>query len=153
SVGRRAGPPSSSPARLSTRGCAWRDTHMSDPRVAIFVAALLVLFLAATAQAALVYIDRARLRHMLEEGTPRASALMRLLDEQTSTLSTILVVYTLSLCVAAATAFWFDLELWLSVAPWAAVVAALIELLALMLIQFLGRVVAVSRPEQVALTF
>ena len=37
--------------------------------------AALVVFLAATAQAALVYIDRARLRHMLEEGTPRASAL------------------------------------------------------------------------------
>ena len=70
------------------------------------------MFLAATAQAALVYIDRARLRHMLEEGTPRASALMRLLDEPTSSLSTILFIYTLALCAGAAVAFWFDVDLW-----------------------------------------
>jgi CBS domain containing-hemolysin-like protein len=126
---------------------------MSDPRIPVFVAAALVVFLAATAQASLVYIDRARLRHMLEEGTPRASALMRLLDEPTSTLSTILVVYTLALCAAASVAFWFDLELWLTDAPWIAIVAALLQLLVLLLVQFVGRVVAVARPEQVALTF
>jgi len=126
---------------------------MSDPRILIFVIAALVVFLAATAQASLVYIDRARLRHMLEEGTPRASALMRLLDEPTSTLSTILVVYTLALCAAAGVAFWFDLDLWTDVAPWVGIVAALLQLLVLLLAQFVGRVVAVARPEQVALTF
>ncbi|HEY1295064.1 MAG TPA: hemolysin family protein [Chloroflexota bacterium] len=126
---------------------------MSDPRILIFVVAALVVFLAATAQASLVYIDRARLRHMLEEGTPRASALMRLLDEPTSTLSTILVVYTLALCAAAGVAFWFDLDLWAVAAAWVAIVAALLQLLVLLLMQFLGRVVAVARPEQVALTF
>ena len=57
-----------------------------------------------------MYIDRARLRHMLEEGTPRASALMRLLDEPSSSLSTILFVHTLALCAGAAAAFWFDLR-------------------------------------------
>src|SRR5205807_2652193 len=98
-------------------------------------------------------IDRARLRHMLEEGTPRASALIRLLDEPTSTLSTILVVYTLSLCAAAAAGFWFDLDVWVLATPWVAIVAAIIELLVLLLVQFLGRVVAVARPEPVALTF
>jgi putative hemolysin len=126
---------------------------MSDLRIPIFALAALLAFLAATAQASLVYIDRARLRHMLEEGTPRASALMRLLDEPTSTLSTILVVYTLAVCAGAAAAFWFDVDLWFSVAAWVAVVAALLELLVLLVVQFLGRVVAVSRPEQVALTF
>jgi CBS domain containing-hemolysin-like protein len=126
---------------------------MSDLRIPIFGVGALLLFLAATAQASLVYIDRARLRHMLEEGAPRANALARLLQEPTSTLSTILVVYTLSLCAAAAAAFWFDLELWYSAAPWVAIVLAFFELLVLLLVQFLGRVVAIARPEQVALTF
>jgi CBS domain containing-hemolysin-like protein len=126
---------------------------MSDLRIPIFVVAVVVTFLAATAQASLVYIDRARLRHMIEEGTPKASALNRLLDEPTSTLSTILVVYTLALCAAAAAAFSFDVDLWQTTAPWVAVVAAFLQLLVLLLVQFVGRVVAVARPEQVALTF
>jgi CBS domain containing-hemolysin-like protein len=126
---------------------------MSDLRVPIFAVAALVLFLSATAQASLVYIDRARLRHMLEEGTPRASALARLLDEPTSTLSTLLVVYTLSLFAGAAAAFWLDLDIWQTVAPWVAIVLGIVQVLVLLLVQFVGRVVAVSRPEQVALTF
>ncbi len=126
---------------------------MNDLRVPIFVVAAVVVFLAATAQASLVYIDRARLRHMLDEGTPRAHALMRLLDEPTSTLSTILVVYTLALCVAAGAAFSVDLEVWYSSVAWAAIVAALLQVLVLLLVQFLGRVVATARPEQVALAF
>jgi putative hemolysin len=126
---------------------------MSDLRVIIFAVSALVLFLSATAQAALVYIDRARLRHLLDEGTPRASALMRLLDEPTSSLSTILFVYTLALCAAAAVAFWFDADVWSTVAPWAALVLAALELLVLLLVQFLGRMLALARPERVALTF
>lgn len=126
---------------------------MSDLRIPVFIISALLVFLSATAQASLVYIDRARLRHMLEEGTPRANALMRLLEEPTSTLSTVLVVYTLALSIAAGTAFWLDLELWFAAAPWMAIVAAIIELLVLLLVQFIGRVVAVARPESVALTF
>jgi CBS domain containing-hemolysin-like protein len=124
-----------------------------DLRIYIFAVGALIVFLAAAAQASLVYIDRARLRHMLEEGTPRANALMRLLDEPTSTLSTILVVYTLALCAAAAAAFSMDVELWVLVAGWAAIVAGIGEVLILLLAQFLGRVFAVARPERVALTF
>jgi putative hemolysin len=126
---------------------------VSDPRVAILVASALLLFLASTAQAALVYIDRARLRHLFEEGRPRASALIRLLDEPSSSLATILFVYSLALCAAAAMAFWIDQDIWFFVAPWVAIVLGVIELLALLLIQFLGRVLALARPEQVALAF
>jgi putative hemolysin len=126
---------------------------VSDLRVVIFAVSALILFLAATAQAALVYIDRARLRHMLEEGTPRASALLRLLDEPSSSLATILFVHTLALCVGAATAFWLDFDIWSQFAPWAAIALAVGELLVLLLVQFLGRVLALARPEQVALTF
>jgi putative hemolysin len=127
---------------------------VSDLRVAIFALSLVLLFLAAAAQVALVYIDRARLRHMLEEGTPRASALLRLLDEPSSSLSTILFVHTLALCAGAAAAFWFDLDLWFTTQlPWLAFVFGFVELVALLLAQFLGRVLAVARPELVALTF
>jgi CBS domain containing-hemolysin-like protein len=90
---------------------------------------------------------------MLEEGTPRASALLRLLDEPSSSLATILFVHTLSLCVAAATAFWLDIEIWSWFAAWAAVALGVGELLVLLLVQFLGRILALARPEQVALTF
>ena len=106
---------------------------MSDLRVPIFGAAALVLFLSAAAQASLVYIDRARLRHILEEGRPRATALMHLLEEPTSSLSTILVIYTLALCVAAASAFSFDLDLASQVAPWAAILCGVLELLIVLL--------------------
>jgi putative hemolysin len=124
-----------------------------DVRAWVFLAALLILFLAATAQAALVYIDRARLRHMLEEGTPRAQALLRLLDEPSSSLSTILLVYTLALTFGAASAFWLDLDYWRLISPGLAVVLAVLEIVALLLTQFLGRVLALARPEQVALSF
>jgi CBS domain containing-hemolysin-like protein len=126
---------------------------VSDLRGAIFGVSALVLFLSATAQAALVYIDRARLRHMLDEGAPRANALMRLLDEPSSSLSTILFVHTLALCAAAAMGFWIDTDVWSMVAPWLAIVLAVVEILVLLLLQFLGRVLALARPEQVALTF
>jgi putative hemolysin len=121
-------------------------------RVVVYAISVLVLFLAATAQAALVYIDRVRLRQMLEEGTPRASALLRLLDEPTSSLSTILFVYTLAMCTGAAMAFWVDTDFWPG-APWFAVALGVLELLVLLLAQFLGRVLALARPEPVALTF
>src|ERR1700737_2863800 len=125
---------------------------MSDLRVAIFVLSAVLLFLAAPAQGALVYIDRARLRHMLEEGTPRANALMRLLDEPTSSLSTILVIHTLALCAAAAIAFWIDEGIW-ETTPWLAIVLGALQVIVLLLMQFLGRVLALARPEQAALTF
>src|SRR5690348_8541125 len=108
---------------------------MTDLRLPIFGVAALILFLAAAAQASLVYIDRARLRHMLEEGTPRARALLRLLDEPTSTLSTLLVVYTLALYVASAAGFWFDFDVWQLFQPWAAVVFGVLEVVILLLAQ------------------
>ncbi|MBV9544842.1 MAG: HlyC/CorC family transporter [Chloroflexi bacterium] len=126
---------------------------MSDLRVSVFLTATLVVFLSATAQAALVYIDRARLRHMLDEGAPRANALMRVLDEPSSSLATILTVYTLALVAAAASAFWFDFDIWVAGLAWLAVAAAIAQVLILLLAQFLGRVLAVARPEPIALTF
>src|SRR5437867_11673652 len=107
---------------------------MSDARVSVFAVSMVVLFLAAAAQAALVYIDRARLRHMLEEGTPRASALLRLLDEPTSSLSTILFVHTLALWVGAAVGFWLDLDVWNSTSmQWLAILLGVLEILVMLL--------------------
>jgi putative hemolysin len=125
---------------------------MSDSRLLVYGLGAVVVFLAAAAQAALVYIDRARLRHLVEEGTPRAQALNRVLDEPTLTLSTILVVYTLGLSAAAAGVFWLALELWAS-SPLAGVVVGVVGLLLLLVVQVLGRSVAVARPTQIALAF
>src|SRR4051812_43067222 len=121
---------------------------MSDLRIIIMAVAALVLLLAATAQAALVYIDRARLRHMLEEGTPRANALMRLLDAPSSSLSTILFIYTVALAAAAASGFSVVLDVWAWNA-WAGAGLAIALLIVLLLVQFMGRVFAVSAPESV----
>src|SRR4030081_2104331 len=91
---------------------------------------------------------------MLGEGTPRASALLRLLDEPSSSLSTILFVHTLALCAGAAAAFWLDLDIWpITGVPWIAIGLGVVELVVLLLAQFLGRVLALARPELVALTF
>jgi putative hemolysin len=125
---------------------------VTDARIVVFAISVVVLFLPATAQAALVYIDRVRLRQMLEEGTPRASALLRLLNEPTSSLSTILFLYTVAMCSAAATAFWVDADYW-PWAPWLSIVLGMLELVVLLLAQFLGRVLALARPEPVALAF
>ncbi len=127
---------------------------MIDVGVAIWtlVVACLVLLLTASAQAALVYIDRARLRYMLEEGKPRARALTRLLEEPTSTLSTVLLIHTVALSVAAAAGFAIALDWWPE-SRGVAVAIAIAGTLLLLLVQFVGRLVAVARPESVALTF
>src|SRR5438477_10565796 len=121
-MGWRASPTATPAKRLPAWGSARRNSDVSDARVAMYGLSVVLLFLAAAAQVALVYIDRARLRHMLEEGTPRASALLRLLDEPSSSLSTILFVHTLALCAGAAAAFWFDLDIWTrTTLPWLAI--------------------------------
>jgi putative hemolysin len=124
---------------------------MSDSRLIVFGISVVVLLFAAAAQAALVYIDRARLRHMLEEGTPRARALQTVVDEPTTTLSTILLVYTAAMFVAAGVCFWAALDAWLR-APLLGVLLAAVGLLVLLVAQIVGRVLALARPAQVALT-
>ncbi len=118
----------------------------------VFATATIVLLLAASAQAALVYIDRARLRHMLDEGAPRARALERLLDEPTNTLSTVLFIHTLALAAAAAAGF-YVVAAWWPFGPAIGAAIAVVGILVLLLAQFVGRLVAVSRPERVALAF
>lgn len=119
----------------------------------ILAASLLILVLASAAQAALVYIDRVRLRHLLDEGAPRAKTLSKLLVDQTSnTFATVLLVYTLALGCAAGVLVWFMVQ-WFPVVPWVGVLIGVIGLMGLLLVQFVGRLVAVARPEDVALTF
>ncbi len=123
---------------------------MSDSRLIVFVVAALVLLFAAAAQAALVYIDRARLRHLLEEGTSRAHALQAVVDEPATTLSTILLVYSTALFVAAGVCFWAALDEWPR-SPELAVAIAVVGLLVLLVVQIVGRILALARPTQVAL--
>lgn len=121
---------------------------MIDPALVgwLFFLSLLVLALAAAAQSALTYIDRARLRHMLEGGTPKALALSRLLDEPSSTHTSVLLVYTVSIAAATASGFWL-VEAWWRVSPGIAVLLGFVGTALLLVTQFIGRVVAMVRPE------
>jgi putative hemolysin len=125
---------------------------MSDSRILGYVLAAAVLFVAAAAQAALVYIDRARLHHLLEERGPSARQLLRVLEDPTNTLSTILLVYTVALGIAAGLAAWVAVDLWPSL-PLVAVLVAVLATLVLLLVQLVGRIVALAHPERVALAF
>src|SRR6266540_2422017 len=57
--------------------------------------ALLLAGLASAAQASLFYINRTRLRSLVESGVPRAEAILKVFDEPTSMFSTILVLGSL----------------------------------------------------------
>jgi CBS domain containing-hemolysin-like protein len=124
---------------------------MTDSRLIVLVVAAAVLLFAAAAQAALAYIDRARLRHLLEEGTSRGRALQAVVDEPATTLSTILLVYTTALFVAAGVCVWAALDEWPH-SPELAVVILLAGLLVLLVVQIVGRILALARPTQIALT-
>jgi hypothetical protein len=50
-----------------------------------YALSLLILALAAAAQASLFYIDRVRLRHMMESGVSRARALTQMLEAPSQT--------------------------------------------------------------------
>jgi CBS domain containing-hemolysin-like protein len=88
---------------------------------------------------------------MLEEGTPRLRALAELLQAPTNTLSAILFLQTVALSCAAISLF-LTVQEWYASSPVIAVLVACLGLALLMLAQVVGRLVAISRPEQVALT-
>jgi CBS domain containing-hemolysin-like protein len=116
----------------------------------VYAFSLLVLAIAAAAQASLFYIDRVRLRHLLENGVPRARALTEMLDAPGGTFSSIHLTVSLTHFLAAGAVFWVALS-WLPVSPWAVAAVAVGGFLVMVIAQFAGRLVAVSRPEGTAL--
>ncbi len=112
--------------------------------------ALLLAGIASAAQASLFYINRNRLRSLVESGVPRAEAILKVFDEPTSMFSTILVLGSLGVAGVVGSAVLLALQpgvLW----PWGAIGLIVGALLALLVVQIVARTVAVARPEGTAL--
>src|SRR3712207_2425204 len=113
---------------------------------------LLLAALATAAQASLSYLNRTRLRHLLDSGIPRAQAILKVFEEPTSVFSTILVLGTLGISGAVASTILLALEPALADAwPLGALALALVGLAALLVTQVVARTVAIARPEATAL--
>ena len=119
------------------------------------IALAVCLLLAATAtaaQAALSYLNRTRLRHLLDSGVPRAQAILKVFEEPTTVFSTILVLGTLGGAGAIGSAGLLALEpAFAEASPLGALALLLAALVALLVTQVVARTVAVARPEATAL--
>ena len=114
-----------------------------------FVLSLLVAGVASAAQAALLYINRNRLRRLMEEGVPRAKAVVTVLDEPTSVFSTIVVLTTIGVGGAATSALLLAVgstALW----PWGTLGVLLSGWVLLLLVEIVARTIAVAHPEGTA---
>ena len=117
-----------------------------------FGLSLLLSAVAVAAQAALFYLNRTRLRHLIDSGVPRAQAIFKVFEEPTSVFSTILVLGTLGIAGAVGSTILLALETGAREAwPLGALGLALAALVALLATQVVARTVAVARPEGTAL--
>src|SRR6476469_7533490 len=110
----------------------------------------MVSALAAAGQASLVHLNRARLRSLGDQGTERAEAMQRVLEQPGSSFCTLAGLYTLGLAAAALMTFLADLQLAEGGlgGPVAVSVGALVSAL---LLQVVARAIAVAHPESTAL--
>lgn len=69
-----------------------------------FAVALLAAMIAAAAEAALFYMNRARLRYLLDHGTPRAQAILNILENPLAAHTTVTALSTLAVGAAGALA-------------------------------------------------
>jgi CBS domain containing-hemolysin-like protein len=115
--------------------------------VSLFVTFTLLTAIAAATQATLHYMGRAKLRHMLQEGTGRAQALQRAFEEPTLLYSTCVVVNTVAVTGSVASGLVLAWSQW-NVAPvWGAAVGFVL-LACMLLVQLVARALAVYRPER-----
>jgi CBS domain containing-hemolysin-like protein len=111
---------------------------------------LFTAILAAAGQASLFHLNRARLHNLRDQGARRADAVLRVLEQPSSSFGTVAAVYTVSIALAAAVTFLIDLELARG-SPWIAFGVSVTVLLAALLLQLLARVIAIAKPEATAL--
>ena len=119
-------------------------------KILAFVLALILAAVASAAQAALYHINRGRLRHLVENGLPRAQAVQKVFDEPTHIFATILAIGTLGIGGALGSVILLALEPevpW----PWGGVGLVLGGILLLLSVQFLVRAVAIANPDATAL--
>jgi len=115
-----------------------------------FLVSALLAGVAVASQGALHHINRVRLRHLIEAGESRSSAILAVLEEPSALYSAISLVGTLAVVVATLAGGLVALELW-PVAPALAIGAALALFLVLMLVQVTMRALALHYPEGWAL--
>ncbi len=111
---------------------------------------LLMAGVAASAQASLFYLNRNRLRGLIDGGLPRGQAIVKAFDEPTGLFSLILVLGTLGTVGSVGSALLLALELEIDW-PWGWIGATIGGVLALLLVQGAARTLAVARPEGTAL--
>jgi len=117
----------------------------------IIVIALVLAAFAASAETSLTSISRVRLRHLCEEGNPRAIKIDNLHKDPNGYLSTILIINTVAIIVASSAATLLALHLYQDrVAEW--LVSLLLSLIVLMVCEIAPKTLALQRAERVALS-
>jgi CBS domain containing-hemolysin-like protein len=106
--------------------------------------------LTAAGEASLVHANRARLRSISEHGTERAEAVLRVLEQPGSSFGTLAEMYAISLAGAALCDVLAAVDL-APAGPIAPIALSLAALVLALVLQVLGRVVGVARPEATAL--
>ncbi len=121
-------------------------------KLIVFGLSLLIAAVAEAAQASLSYLNRTRLRHLIDDGVPRAEAILKVSEEPTSVFATILVLDTLAVAGAIGSTILLALEPWVAEdAPLAPPLLVLGSVLVLLMAQIGARTVAMARPEGSAL--
>ena len=118
--------------------------------LAVIAIALVLAAFAASAETSLTSISRVRLRHLSEEGNPRAMQIERLHKDPNGYLSTILIVNTVAIITASSAATLLALRLYQDrVAEW--LVSLVLSLIVLMGCEIAPKTLALQRAERVAL--
>ena len=118
--------------------------------VLTIVVALVLAAFAASAETSLTSISRVRLRHLCEEGNPRAIRIERLHRDPNGYLSTILIINTVAIIVASSAATLLALHLYQDrIAEW--LVSLVLSLVVLMFCEIAPKTLALQRAERVAL--
>jgi CBS domain containing-hemolysin-like protein len=110
---------------------------------------MLVAGLTAAGQAAIFHVNRVRLRNMQESGVKRSQAILNVLEQPGSGLGSLNAISTMAVAAVALFTVLIALDLASSLASVAAL--AIGVLIALLLVQTIGRTIAEARPEQTAL--
>lgn len=117
--------------------------------IATFFIAALIVAVAAAGLTSLAYVNRSRLRTLIEQSATPTRAVVRALDEPGGTPGAIVALQTVGVAAAALSALLLAAERWSS-SPLAALALFAAAMAALFLVQTLARALALSRPETAA---
>jgi putative hemolysin len=111
---------------------------------------LLVASMAVAGQAALHYLNRARLRSLSEQGGERAEAVLRALEHPSTSFGTLHAIHALALVIGAVLTLLTDLAL-ASSGLAAPIMLSVVLLLLALVLPLIARVIAIAQPESTAM--